>query len=220
MNIEKFHVGLFLAVICLAILVSSFFLPWWTIERDEKFPPPPQDPLINVTSTHDFKLLGISTFHRDVTLGIPHESRNETAYFEIADSELDVHFLVMDLMVMAGVVLIALFLVLQHLSRRKEILRLISLILGFAVIFVVLGSAAYFHLYIPSEVGNSRDGLRDALDTILPNIQTFAGSDSNETPSGVTEIVWGPSFGWYSAFAVCIIMLFSIALVEFRPKED
>ncbi|MFQ6106049.1 MAG: hypothetical protein ACE5QF_00455 [Thermoplasmata archaeon] len=218
MKIGKFQIGAVLAIICIAILASSLFLPWWTIERREKSPT--MYPSVYVNSTHEFRLLSISSYNKDTTLGVSNERRWDTSYADIQNSGLDTHFLVMLALVTTAMILILLSLVLYHLSRSRQRLRMIALVVGFAVIFLVLGSAAYLHAKVPPAVGDSRVGLGSALDTILPNIQTFADTDLNETPTMSVTTTWGPSIGWHIAFVVCVIMLFSIWFMESRPKEE
>jgi hypothetical protein len=222
MKIEKYHVGMVLAIICLAILVAAFFLPWWVIEREERTPT--EDPIIYANSSHEFKLLGISTTHKDLILNESRDERFETAYSDIDGSELDTHFLMLTLLMALAVAFLVVLLFLYHFSRVKSKLRLAALILGFAAIFVILGSAAYMHQTIPQEVGNSRDHIEEVLGygyvAGLPEIQTLAGTDFNQTAQGTSETVWGPSLAWYSTFAVCIIMIFSIMLLETKPEEE
>lgn len=220
MKIGKFHVGLVVAIVCLALLASSFLLPWWTIERKEKSPV--QYPVVYSNSTHDFKLLGVSTVHVHtiVTFGDPEEWTSETSYSDIEGSELNFHFTVLVIMMAMAAVLIVLFVVLHVMAAKRAGLRTIALILGFAVIFLALGSAAYLHANVPSAVGDSRSSVETALDTPLPDIQTFADSDLNETHTRSITTTWGPSIGWYSAFVVCVIMLFAIWFTESRPKTE
>ncbi|MFQ6129022.1 MAG: hypothetical protein ACE5QW_08995 [Thermoplasmata archaeon] len=208
MKIDKFRLGIILAVVCLGILVSSFFLPWWTIEYKEK------SPNVDARTVHDFSFSGIHTVNRFEVLETQHEDRRETAYSDISGSDLDTHFFNLLLAVAVGIILIVLFLISHCLSGRKKILRLVGLILGFAVIFVVLSSAVYFYLYVPYEVGNSHDDLNISLDAELPVIDTMAGSNKTILSQTIKETVWGPSFGWHSTFAICIIMISSIALIE------
>lgn len=222
MKIQKYHIGFILAVTCLGLLVADFILPWWTIEREEWTPT--EDPIIYGNSSHEFKLLGISTTHKDQILDETRDERFETAYSDIEDSQLGNHFLILTLLTVVGMVLIVSLLVSYHFSRVKGRLRLAALILGFAAIFVMLGSAAYMHQTIPKEVGNSRDHLGEVLGygyvAGFPEIQTIAGTDFVQISEGTSETVWGPSFGWYSAFAICILMIFSVMLLETRQKDE
>jgi len=223
MKISKFHVGMVLAIVCVGMLVSAFFVPWWTIEADESLPPPPAVPTVYVNSTHDFRLLGISTsqlIETRIPGDTPEERTWSNSYSEIEDSELDAHFQTLLVLVTVGTILAVLFPVFHLLSRRKAILKSLALVLGFAVIFVMLGSATYLHVNVPSEVGNSRAGLKEPLEIEAPDIQTFAGSDYDQTPLSATETTWGPSLGWYSTFVVCVIMLFAIWFTESRPKTE
>lgn len=223
MKIKKFHVGMVLAIVCLGMIVSEFFVPWWTIEADESQPPPPAVPTTYVNSTHDFRLLGISTSQLVETRipgHTPEERTWSNSYSEIENSELDVHFQILLVLVTVGTILAVLFPVFHLLSRRKAVLKSLALVLGFAVIFVMLGSATYLHVNVPSEVGNSRAGLNEPLEIEAPDIQTFAGSDYNQTPRSATETTWGPSLGWHSTFVVCVMMLFAIWFTESRPKTE
>lgn len=223
MKIEKYHVGIILAIICVAILVADFFLPWWVIERDERTPT--ANPEMYVDGSHEFKLLSLSTtMHREDIVSEPLDERFETSYSDIYGSELDTHFMVLTILMIVGMTLTVALLLSYHLSRVKGKLRLIGVILGFAVIFVILGSAAYLHQNVPSEVGNSRTSIEEALGygyvVPLPEIRTFAGTDFNQTTQWTSETIWGPSFAWYSTFAVCIMMIISIVLLETRAKKE
>lgn len=222
MKIEKYHIGVVLAVLCVALLISSFFLPWWIIEREEWSPT--DDPTVHGESSHEFGLLGISTTHRIEVLDTSQVESRETPYSDIEGSELGNHFTILTLMTVAGIVLIVASLVLRRYSGMKRTLRSAALILAFLVIFIVLGSAAYLHMNVPREVGNSRYSVGEVLgygsEWALPNIQTFAGTDFNQTYERTLETVWGPSLAWYSAFAVCIVMIFSTLLLESKPKEE
>ena len=218
MEVGKSHIGTVLAIVCLALLVSSFFLPWWTIEREERSPA--VNPVVYVNSTHDFKLLWVSTYHKDTAWGEPHERSWDASYWEVEDSDLGFHSMIMASMVTLGIVFIVLFLVLNRLRERKKAYRLIALGLAFAVALLVLGSAAYMNVNLPSAVGDSRENLGQTLDTVLPDIQTFAGIDLNETSGWSVQTTWGPQIGWYAAFVTCIIMLFSIWFTESRPKTE
>lgn len=218
MNIGKSPIGTILAIVCLVLLVSSFFLPWWTIEREERSPA--VNPVIYVNSTHDFKLLWVSTYHKDTTLGEPHERSWDASYWEVEDSALGFHSVIMASMVTLGIVFIVLFLVLNRLSERKKAYRLIALGLAFAVALLVLGSAAFMNVNLPSAVGDSGENLEQTLETVLPDIHTFAGTDLNETFARSVQTTWGPQIGWYAAFVTSVIMLFSIWFTESRPKTE
>ena len=223
MKISKFHVGMVLAIVCVGMLVSAFFVPWWTIEADESLPPPPTTPTVYVNSTHDFRLLGVSTsqlIDSRIPGDTPEERTWSNSYSEIEDSELDAHFQTLLVLVTVGTILAVLFPVVHLLSRRKAVLKSLALVLGFAVIFVTLGSATYLHVNVPSEVGNSRAGLKEPLEIEAPDIQTFAGSDYDQTSLSATETTWGPSLGWYSTFVTCVTMLFAIWFTESRPKTE
>lgn len=217
MNVGKSPIGTVLAIVCLALLVSTFFVPSWTIERSERIISVDH---IYVNSTHDFKLLSVSTLHEDTHSGQTDVRHLETAYFEIEGSSLGLHYLVMTLMVALASAFVVIFLILMRLSDRKEIYRDIALGLGFAVIFLALGSGAYLNMMVPSAVGDSRESLGIALETDLLEIRTFAGSDLDEPFARTITTTWGPSIGWYLVFVACVIMLFSIWFTESRPKTE
>jgi hypothetical protein len=218
MNIKKPQIGTILAFVCLFLLLGTFILPSWAIDRRERIQIIGSD--IYVNSTHEFNLLGISTLHRDTHSGQTDEERLETSYFDVEDSDLGMHFLAISLMVLLATVFIVLSSALYRQSESKGIYKLIALGLGFAVIFLSLGSGAYLNIFVPSAVGDSRDSLSNTLQTHLPNIQSFAGTDLNETGSRSIETTWGPSVGWYLFFVVCILMVFSIWFTESRPKPE
>ena len=217
MKVGKSHIGTVLAIICLVMLLSTFFVPSWTIERSERIVSVDH---IYVNSTHDFKLLSVSTLHEDTHSGQTDVRHLETAYLEIEGSSLGLHFLVMTFMVALASAFIVIFLVLMRLSKRKEIYRNIALGLGFAVIFLALGSGAYLNMMVPSSVGDSRESLGIALETDLLEIRTFAGADLEEPVGRTITTTWGPSIGWYLVFVVCVIMLLSIWFTESRPKTE
>lgn len=217
MKVGKSHIGTVLAIICLVMLLSTFFVPSWTIERSERIVSVDH---IYVNSTHDFKLLSVSTLHEDTHSGQTDVQHLETAYLEIEGSSLGLHFLVMTFMVTLASAFIVIFLVLMRLSKRKEIYRNIALGLGFAVIFLALGSGAYLNMMVPSSVGDSRESLGIALETDLLEIRTFAGADLEEPVGRTITTTWGPSIGWYLVFVVCVIMLLSIWFTESRPKTE
>jgi len=217
MKIGKSHIGTVLAIVCLALLVSTFFVPSWTIERSERIVSVEH---IYVNSTHDFKLLSVSTLHEDTHSGQTDVRQLETAYLDIEGSSLGVHFLVMTLMVALASAFIVIILVLKRLSDRKEIYRNIALGLGFAVIFLALGSGAYLNVMVPSSVGDSRESLGNALETDLIEIRTFAGTDLEEPVGRTITTTWGPCSGWYLVCGACVIMLVSIWFPESRPKTE
>jgi hypothetical protein len=218
MNVEKPQIGAVLAVICLVILAAVFFLPIWTIERQETLDLFEDD--IYVNGTHGFKLLGVSNEIVDVHSGQVDEEIFETSYFDVEDSALSSHFIVMTSMVVLAAVFIVLFLVLNRHPKSRDLHKSIALVLAFAVIFLSLGAAAYLNIFVPSEVGDSRESLGDALHTPIPNIQSFADTDVNDTGSRVVTTTWGPSVGWYLLFVVCVVMVVSIWFTESRPKTD
>lgn len=217
MRIGKFQIGMILAIICLAVLVSSFLLPWWTIEQKEISPP--HNPIVYANSTHDFGLLGVSTVHEDVAFGETTEISFTTSYSDIEGSDLDLHFTVLAVMMSIGIALTILLLALHVMAAKRARLKSIALILGFVVVFLTLGSAAYLHINVPRAVGDSQDTVSDALQTNLPRIQSFADILLNETSVHSLTTTWGPSAGWYSTFAVCVMMLLSIWLTESRPES-
>lgn len=217
MKVGKSHIGTVLAIICLAMLLSTFFVPSWTIERTERIVSVDH---IYVNSTHDFKLLGVSTLHEDTHSGQTDVRHLETAYLDIEGSNLGLIFLVMTLMVTLASAFIVIYLVLMRLSKRRRIYRDIALGLGFAVIFLALGSGAYLNLIVPSAVGDSRESLGIALETDLTEIRTFAGSDFEEPVGRTITTTWGPSIGWYLVFIACVVMLFSIWFAESPPKTE
>lgn len=217
MNVTKSQVGLVLGIICLVTLASSFLLPWWTIQREERSPT--VNPLTYINSTYGFGLLGVSTHNRDEVLGSVNESAWVTSYADVQDSSLALHFNLITALVILGATFTVLYMVLNRLSVKKESLKLIGLILAFGAIFAVLGSAAYLNIFVPQAVGDSDTELADELHTILPEIGTFSGSDIVQNPGLTTTWDWGPSYGWYLAFVFCVIMIFTIWLVESGSEE-
>lgn len=196
----------------LILMILSIVSPWWSIHHDEKLT------LFDRTVDLDLGTQGITKKDRVRAGNVSEELVETYAYSDLGCKSISGTFGFVFLVAISSLAVISVSLIACILSSIGRLSSRLPIILSAMAAVVVLASGAILYNLLPSAVSEDINDLRDICGCNLPQINTFYGKEVGENVH-IGNYSWGPSTGWYLAFAVSILTMISSISIAFMPTK-